>query len=555
MADYSDFRDKNTKFTGTIGERVSKGTTGERNPSAYGAGTLRFNTTTNLLEYYTGTEWKSIDAPPTITTFTVDGGSDITSGNVDPSLSGNVTIEVKGSLFDTTGANVTFIGTGETLSTSTITRNSANLLTVTLPYSSFDNANEPYTIKVTNGSGLSAELADAISADAPVVFTNATDTTVTLFDSQRGNTIAAADLCGATDADGDTITYSITVGSLPTGMTLNTSTGAITGTPSAVASDTTYTFTVQAATAQDTKTRQFKITVKAPITQTYTSTGAFNYTIPSGATSVNVLLVAGGGGAAWIGGGGGGGGVVEMPGYDLTPHTPGTVPGSLGAGGPASPGSVHTNQGQWDGRGGDTIFGNLTAKGGGSTAGWIYQSADTTYPTSPGGSGGGGTGDMRGGTAIQPSQPGDSGTYGHGFPGAAGGSHPNNANATNGTTLAAQHSSGGGGGAGAAGGHPSVNGPGDTRTLQPAGRYGGNGYQSNYSGSAVTYGGGGAGSSHQGQPNAGSTAPGGSGGGGPSATGQPGTPGTTNRGGGAGGGHYSDYNGGSGGPGFVVIKA
>jgi hypothetical protein len=47
---------------------------------------------------------------------------------MDASVSGNATIEVKGSLFDTTGAIVTFVGTSETLSTSTITRNSANLL-------------------------------------------------------------------------------------------------------------------------------------------------------------------------------------------------------------------------------------------------------------------------------------------------------------------------------------------------------------------------------------------------------------------------------------------
>ena len=33
MSNYSDFRDKNTKFTGIIGERISKGTTGERDTS------------------------------------------------------------------------------------------------------------------------------------------------------------------------------------------------------------------------------------------------------------------------------------------------------------------------------------------------------------------------------------------------------------------------------------------------------------------------------------------------------------------------------------------
>jgi hypothetical protein len=83
MADLRDFTGKNRKFTGTIGERISTGSTGQRDTSTFGAGTIRFNTTTALMEYYTGTEWKSIDAPPTITFVTVDGGADTTSGQVD----------------------------------------------------------------------------------------------------------------------------------------------------------------------------------------------------------------------------------------------------------------------------------------------------------------------------------------------------------------------------------------------------------------------------------------------------------------------------------------
>jgi hypothetical protein len=71
MADLRDFTGKNRKFTGTIGEKISPGTTVQRDTS-FGGGTLRFNTTTSLLEFYTGTEWKSIDAPPSITSFTIN---------------------------------------------------------------------------------------------------------------------------------------------------------------------------------------------------------------------------------------------------------------------------------------------------------------------------------------------------------------------------------------------------------------------------------------------------------------------------------------------------
>src|SRR6056300_1941419 len=106
MSDLRDFTGKNRKFTGTKGIDLPDGTTAERDTS-YGSGTLRFNSTTNLMEYYTGTDWKAVDAPPVITGFTVDdvGGSAVTSGTVDNEKvadSGLVTIEILGSLFDTT---------------------------------------------------------------------------------------------------------------------------------------------------------------------------------------------------------------------------------------------------------------------------------------------------------------------------------------------------------------------------------------------------------------------------------------------------------------------
>ncbi len=539
MADLRDFTGKNRKFTGTIGERISIGSTGERDTS-FGGGTLRFNSSTNLMEYYTGTEWKSIDAPPTITSVTVDGGADTTSGQVDNESSGNVTIEVKGSLFDTVNGNVTFVGTSETLTPATQTRNNSGLFTCVLPASSFDDANSPYTVKVTNGSGLSAELVAGISADqsAPAFITGA-GTLGTITDSTRSSyTLSSA---AATDADGDTITYSISAGSLPTGLSLNSSTAAITGTASAVGSNTTSTFTVSAATAASTSTRQFTITVNAPVVTSYTATGAFTFTVPAGVTSVRAFVVAGGGGGAWIGGGGGAGGIVEHTSFPVTPG--GTVSGSVGTGGPAAPGSTYSNQGPWNGRGGDSTFGTLTAKGGGSTQGWIYQ-PDATYL--PGGSGGGSTNQtINGGTAIQPAQP-NPGATNYGFPGSRGGG------ADVPTTGAGTNTGGGGGGAGTAGGHPTTSGPGNTSATS-AGRFGGNGLTSTVSGSSVVYGGGGAGSSHQGNFVIGPV-PGGTGGGGPATDGAAGTPGTNNRGGGGGGGYYPDYNGGSGGSGIVIVR-
>jgi alpha-tubulin suppressor-like RCC1 family protein len=65
----------------------------------------------------------------------------------------------------------------------------------------------------------------------------------------------------ATGGDGN-YTWSVTVGSLPTGLTLTTSTGELSGTPSSVGSNT---FTVQVASGDgQTDTQQLAITVEAP---------------------------------------------------------------------------------------------------------------------------------------------------------------------------------------------------------------------------------------------------------------------------------------------------
>jgi hypothetical protein len=531
MADLRDFTGKNRKFTGIIGEKISTGTTGQRDTS-FGGGTIRFNSTTALMEYYTGTEWKSIDAPPTITNFSVDGGGAVSSTFL-PATSSISTIAINGSLFDTVGATVLFVGNGGgDVSPLTTVRNNANLITVTVNTSLFNNTYEPYDIKVTNGSGLFAVLENCIVSDAAPVFTTASGSLGDIFDSSRSS--YSLSTAAATDADGDTITYSITSGSLPTGLSLNASTAAITGTASAVATNTTSTFTVRAATSAGSTSRSFSITVNAPVVTSFTSTGAFSFSVPAGITAVDVLMVAGGGGGgAQCGAGGGAGGLIYRPGFTVTPG--GTVPGSVGDGGNRSTnqsGSYPSNQ--WATPGGNTTFGALTAIGGGRGGYW-----PSGYGTgSPGGSGGGNNNSPNGprSTGTQPAQPGDSGTYGFGNPGGSGPS---------------DHFGGGGGGAGGVGQDGSGNG-GD----------GGVGRAYTISGSPVFYAGGGGGGSHNPAPRA--NPPGGNGGGGfgttncqsPIGTGNAGD-GTTNRGGGGGGagcpgGEYS--RGGAGGSGIVIVS-
>ena len=62
--DIADFKFEDIVDTGTEGTKVATGTTAQRGSTA---GQFRFNTTTGLAEYYTGTAFKSIDSPPTIT--------------------------------------------------------------------------------------------------------------------------------------------------------------------------------------------------------------------------------------------------------------------------------------------------------------------------------------------------------------------------------------------------------------------------------------------------------------------------------------------------------
>ena len=208
MADSRDITGKNRKFTGTTGIKLPVGTQAQRVDEQ---GQLRFNTDTNLAEYYDGTAWKAIDAPPVITGFTLDGGSSVTSTNIDDEASGDATIVISGASFDTTSGSVTFVPetSGSTVNTQTITRTSSTQFTVTVTRSDFNETDGPYTLRLENGSGLAATLESAITAD---------DTAPTFAQSAGNlgsafNTISATFDGSATDPDGQTVTHSISAGS------------------------------------------------------------------------------------------------------------------------------------------------------------------------------------------------------------------------------------------------------------------------------------------------------------------------------------------------------
>ena len=181
---------ENINDTGTEGTKVAVGTTGQRGSTQ---GQFRFNSTTGLAEYYTGTVFKSIDVSPTVTSV------DVTE--VDSQAGGNQTFVITGTNF-LTGAVVTFAGAnGTDFNASTTTVNSDTQITAVAPKASFLNAQEPYGVKVTSASGLDGSLSGQINVDSSPTWSTASGTIATITDNQTGTHATVS----ATDSDGDTI--------------------------------------------------------------------------------------------------------------------------------------------------------------------------------------------------------------------------------------------------------------------------------------------------------------------------------------------------------------
>ena len=242
--DIADFKFENIVDTGTEGTKIATGTTGQRGSTQ---GQIRFNTTNGLAEYYTGTAFKIIDSPPTITS--------ISPTSV---LTGNANITINGSGF-ASGATVKFIGSdGTEFASPSVTVNSNSSITAQTPASPLVQSKEPYDVKVTNVSGLTGQLDNSLDAGSSPAWSTASGSLGNVTEGASANfTISAS------DADGTAITYSDTTGNLSSNsLTLNSSTGAITGTAPTVTADTTISFTGRASDGVNTTDRAFSIIVK-----------------------------------------------------------------------------------------------------------------------------------------------------------------------------------------------------------------------------------------------------------------------------------------------------
>jgi hypothetical protein len=241
--------------------KIPTGTTAQR-PSSPANGYIRFNTTINDVEAYNGTEWTRMGvAPPTFTSVDYPGSATA----LDPA--GGESLVINGTNFNA-GITITIDGT----TPSSITRNSDTQLTVTAPAK----AAGTYNIVFTNSDGGTATAINAVSYNGVPAFTNAAGSLGSVDENSTVSLSAAA-----TEPDGGAITYAITSGSLPSGLSLNSSTGAITGTASSVSADTTSNFTITATDNENqTASRAYSITVTNILpsnsfkTVTYTGNGS-----------------------------------------------------------------------------------------------------------------------------------------------------------------------------------------------------------------------------------------------------------------------------------------
>jgi len=260
----------------------------------------------------------------------------------------------------------------------------------------------------------------------------------------------------------------------------------------------------------------------AVVTQKFSTTISAGWTAPAGVTQVEVLVVAGGGGGS--SGGGGAGGLVYNSAYTVTPGSTYTV--TVGSGG--NGGYCDSGGGAIGTAGGNSVFGTLTAIGGGR-GGQATGVSGTTQIGGNGGSGGGASADSGGTDAGGSSTQNSSGSAGYG-----------NSGASNGGFTSSPYGVGGGGGAGSA-----------APVVISTGAFGGGaGLSFSISGNSEYYAGGGGGGCYTGAATIGQ---GGIGGGGRGGSGGAGYPGATNTGGG-GGGASTSYIGGAGGSGVIIIR-
>ena len=223
---------------------VPAGTTAQR-PVSPSTGNIRYNSTILSMELWNGVEWLSYAKP----------NPEITSISPTTASTTGTTVTITGTNF-ITGAAILLIGNDGTeytpSSSSFVNGTSYTFVTPALPV-----ANEPYDIKLTDANNGTVTSLNILDAGGSPTWTTASGSLGSITENATGTHATVV----ASDPDGDTVTYAVTTGSLPPGLSLNTTTGVISGDPTDVSSDTTSNFTITASDGTNTSARAFSMTV------------------------------------------------------------------------------------------------------------------------------------------------------------------------------------------------------------------------------------------------------------------------------------------------------
>ena len=230
--------------------KVPVGNTATR-PSGASAGYIRFNTTEGTLEQYDGSAWSQMPKPPIISTLSYPGS--VTAVSPD----GGDVVTISGSNFET-GVNVFFRSSTYTATYATsVTRTNSTSLSVTTPALTAGD----YDVIVENNDGSHAILTSGLTSNAAPSFSTASGSLGSIQVDQAITKITIV----ASEADSGDIVYTVTTGSLPTGLSLDSSAdsaGTISGTPTGYSAETTVNFTITATDDENqTTTRNFSLTV------------------------------------------------------------------------------------------------------------------------------------------------------------------------------------------------------------------------------------------------------------------------------------------------------
>ena len=233
-----------TLTVGDSGDTITFPATSIANSALTGSGEITINSTAVALG-------GSINVQPTLNFPTISSISPSTITNSQTS------VVITGTNFVSVPHVEAISTTGAIITADTVTYTSSTSITAAFTITT----DGSYFIRVENNNGLAGRSATALLtvSDAPT-WTTAAGTLGTF---AQGSAISVT-----VAATGDsTIAYSVASGSLPTGLSLNSSSGVISGTESGSdTANTTYNFTLRATDAESqTADRAFSITISVAI--------------------------------------------------------------------------------------------------------------------------------------------------------------------------------------------------------------------------------------------------------------------------------------------------